>query len=605
MKEVIFKHVSIKNFLSIGDEPVDIKIDSGIHIITGYNKDKEDGKNGVGKSTIADAIFFAIFGAPLRAIKKDNITNWINKKECSVTITFVVINDGQISEYVLLRSLNPSRVQLIKDGLDVSRTIGKTNDTIYDILGTTPEMFEQSVVMSLNKVEPFLAKTPAVKRKFLEDVFKIEIFSRMTQFIRNDYNETKRIYDFEIEKISDIDTNIQLYKKQQIDQAEKKRLRLNELESRRTSANEEIEHLKKKILIAQSQIVTDDGNNKSELTKKQKEFELLEQQLIEKDKKITKEITVNQTIVLNIKSEINALENVSDGICLYCKQPFSESNKQEKKNLIEQKRKDINECNVLIDSAERQLKHIQKSKNEVEDCLDTITTQIQTIVLKDQELINLNADLRQQEKQLIQTIRDIETFSNDAGAFDGIIEELNLRKDTLQKTADTYKEKLAMLETAKFVVSDEGVKSFIVKKMVKMLNGRLKYYLKELDVSCSCTFNEYFEETIINNRGRECSYFNYSGGESRRIDLGMLFTFKDIRRTQSNISVNLGLYDELLDTSLDIPGIEATLKVLKERVITNKEAIYIISHKNEAMKHATGEVIYLEKENDITRRKQI
>ena len=108
MKEVIFKSVSIKNFLSVGDDPIDIKFEPGIHIITGINKDKEDGKNGVGKSTIADAIFFAVFGTPVRPIKKEGITNWINKKECSVVVTFNVINDGKIKEYTLLRSLNPS-----------------------------------------------------------------------------------------------------------------------------------------------------------------------------------------------------------------------------------------------------------------------------------------------------------------------------------------------------------------------------------------------------------------------------------------------------------------------------------------------------------------
>ena len=136
-----------------------------------------------------------------------------------------------------------------------------------------------------------------------------------------------------------------------------------------------------------------------------------------------------------------------------------------------------------------------------------------------------------------------------------------------------------------------------------MLNGRLNYYLKRADANCTCQFNEYFDETIVNNRGRECSYFNFSGGERKRIDLAMLFTFMDIRRMQSNIFVNIALYDELLDTSLDSKGIECILDILKDRVTSNNEAIYIISHKNEAAKHATGEIIYLEKENDITKRK--
>jgi len=219
------------------------------------------------------------------------------------------------------------------------------------------------------------------------------------------------------------------------------------------------------------------------------------------------------------------------------------------------------------------------------------------------ELVRLNSDLKQQEKLLNQTIGDIANINKDSPSFDGIINELTTRKDSLTITANEYKNKLVIIESSKFIVSDEGVKSFIIKKMLKMLNGRLSYYLIQLDAPGSCQFNEYFEETMVNNRGKECSYFNFSSGERKRFDLGMLYTFKDIRRLQSNVSINVGIYDELLDTALDANGIEAALTILKERVLNHKEAIYVISHKKEAAKHATGEVIYLEKENDITRRK--
>ena len=161
---------------------------------------------------------------------------------------------------------------------------------------------------------------------------------------------------------------------------------------------------------------------------------------------------------------------------------------------------------------------------------------------------------------------------------------------------------MEVLDISKFVVSEEGVRSFIVKKMLKMLNTRLNYYLKKLDANCICTFDEYFEESIFNQKGRLCSYANFSDGERKRIDLAMLFTFLDIRRLQSNISVNFSFYDELLDSSLDSKGIECVLEILKDRINQYGEAVYIISHKNEAIKHATGEIIYLEKQNEVTRR---
>ena len=603
MKEVVFKQVSIKNFLSVGDDPIDIKFETGINIITGINKDKEDSKNGVGKSTISDAIFFAIFGTPLRSIKKDAITNWVNKKECSVTITFDVIDDGQTSQYILLRALNPSRVQLIKNGEDVSRTIGKTSESIYDITGYTSEMFEQCVVMAINHVEPFLAKTPAVKRKFIEDIFKIEIFGSMTSFMQKDYNETKRLFDTENEKITELENNIQLHKKQQLEQAGKKQIRLNDLNSRKNTIIEEIEHLKTKIIETQNKTVTTDGDTKTALSDKISDLRSKEREIDAIDKQDIRVLSINQTTVLNIKKKIKELETLSDGVCAYCKQPFSESNIQDKKNMIADHQREMDECITIINETEERAKVTLKAKSRIEDMIDELTRKKSAIELQESELSKLNREMVQQTNWLVQIDKDINAVIDDTDSFEGIITELTARCATLSALTDTYKEKLALIETSKFIVSDEGVKKFSVKKMLKMLNGRLNYYLKQMDANCTVTFNEYFDETIINNRGRECSYFNFSSGEQVRIDLSMLFTFKDIRKMQSNVFVNIGLYDELLDTSLDSKGIECAMNILKDRALNNKEAIYVISHKGEAAKHATGEVIYLVKENDITRRK--
>ncbi len=603
MKEINFKKVFIKNFLSIGDDPVEINFTPGIHIITGVNLDKMDSKNGVGKSTISDAIFFGIFGSTLRPLKKEDITNWTNKKECSVTISFDVIEDGKTNEFVSLRSLNPSRVQLLKNGEDISRTIGKTKEEMYDILGTTPEMFEQGIIMCLNEAEPFLSKTPAVKRKFIEDFFKIEIFGKMTKYIREEYNEALKIYESENEKLSDIAQNIKLHKQQQTEQTKRKRVRLNELEGRKVSAQEEIDNLNKRLLETKDKITDNIKNDKNTLQKnlestkeKEKEFQLL-------DKENTRIIAINQTTIISLKSKIAEIEKLSDGVCAYCKQPFSESNKQEKRNLINKYQKDILSCEEIINKTTLESKNIAKSLDKIEDIKNDIIQKQRIFDLQEAEICKLESELKSQENWIKQIIKDIENITKEKDSFASIIDELTKRSAVLTTAQEDIKLKISRLETDKFIISDEGVKNFIVKKMLKMLNGRLNFYLKQLDAPCTCQFNEYFDENIKNEKGRECSYFNFSGGERKRIDLAMLFTFMDIRRIQSNISVNIGIYDELLDTALDAVGIEGALNILKERSENNKEAIYIISHKNEAAKHATGEIIYLEKENGITRRK--
>jgi len=151
-------------------------------------------------------------------------------------------------------------------------------------------------------------------------------------------------------------------------------------------------------------------------------------------------------------------------------------------------------------------------------------------------------------------------------------------------------------------MSEEGVKSFIVKKILQLFNTKLAYYLKKMDANCICTFNEYFEETVVDDKGKECSYFNFSGAERKNVDLACLFAFMDIRRLQGNVSFNFSIYDELFDSSLDEKGVELVINILKERVEKFDECAMVISHRKESIKAATGDIIFLEKSNGITRK---
>ena len=135
-----------------------------------------------------------------------------------------------------------------------------------------------------------------------------------------------------------------------------------------------------------------------------------------------------------------------------------------------------------------------------------------------------------------------------------------------------------------------------------MLNSKLLHYLRKLDSNSICLFNEYFEEEILNEKNKVCSYFNFSGAERKSIDLACLFTFSDIRRMQGGVSYNICIYDELFDSSFDERGVELVTEILQERVEELDECCIIISHRKESIKAVTGDVIYLQKENGITRR---
>jgi len=149
-------------------------------------------------------------------------------------------------------------------------------------------------------------------------------------------------------------------------------------------------------------------------------------------------------------------------------------------------------------------------------------------------------------------------------------------------------------------VSEDGVKTYIIKKILKIINERLNFYLKTFDAPCKCEFNELFEETIYNEQGKECSYHNFSGGERKRIDVAILFMFQDVLRLHSGISYSLNIYDELFDSALDDNGIDKILNILRLKVEKYKESVYIISHKT-STKSNIDNVIFLEKTNGETK----
>ena len=156
-----------------------------------------------------------------------------------------------------------------------------------------------------------------------------------------------------------------------------------------------------------------------------------------------------------------------------------------------------------------------------------------------------------------------------------------------------------MLDIVKYVVSEEGVKSYIVKKILQVFNSKLAYYLKEMDANCLCAFNEFFEEEIINDKHKICSYHNFSGAERKNIDFACLFTFISMRRLQGESAHNILFFDELFDSSLDEKGIEIVMDLLRKEADKHNLCVYIITHRQD-LKIDTVSTITLEKENGIT-----
>ena len=321
---------------------------------------------------------------------------------------------------------------------------------------------------------------------------------------------------------------------------------------------------------------------------------------------VNNEISTYGATVVHNKDTLSRI-GTDDDKCPVCLKSVSEHDRDE----IEKEKLKINE---KISELERDIGSCKSNLIELKDVKSKLSIAItsQNNLLKEHELKIQKSDTNKQRMaQLIewndQIVEHFKELTKDCNQFDDQIVNAQKRFDNIDESIDTFKSHMNILDVVKFIVSEEGVKSYIVKKILQVFNHKLAYYLDLMDANCLCIFNEYFEEEIIDEKGKACSYFNFSGAERKNIDLACLFSFMDIRRLQGSVAYNLSIYDELLDSSLDERGVDLVLGILRQRVEKHNECIIIISHRKESVKIGThykneGGVIYLEKENGITRR---
>ncbi len=595
MKRVEFKKVSIVNFLSVGEDPVTVEFTKGLHIITGSNKDKPARRNAIGKSTIADSIYFSIFGDTLREIKKDLIPNNLTNGKTHVELDFDVITPSGRNEYKVVRNLSPSKVFIYKNGVDKTRdSISNTNKYICDVLSASPAIFQNCVIMTVNNAIPFMAKNKVEKRKFIEDIFGMEVFSQMLSALRSEYNEVKRDHDTEATKLDEVNTSFNNYNTQK-EKLLQKRQHKKELYATRQSNNEkELDLLKEQISSLQEVDVKEVSES----------IDRYKGKLVECEDKIDKyieEISSAKSEVGHVKEKYKKIGTDED-VCPVCLRPIEDHDTtkiaEEKKKLketIERMVRDIKEVTISLDKAREVKRKIQTSITQYNNKLADNKVTLQ----KKQ---NTNDRINQLNEWQSELRVDLETINNTETDFDKIIQDTQIRLTDLETKVKEYRDAISKLDIVKYVVSEEGVKSYIVNKLLELLNSKLLHYLKRLDSNSICVFNEYFEEEILNEKNKLCSYFNFSGAERKSIDLACLFTFSDIRRLQGGVQYNIAIYDELFDSSFDEKGIELITQILQDRVEELDECSIVISHRKESIKAVTGEVVYLIKENGITKR---
>lgn len=594
MKNIIFNSIKIKNFLSIGNNPIEINFVKGITVITGENKDK-GGKNGIGKSTIADAIFWCLFGNTIRELKKDKIQHNKNKEECQAVLSLSVSDGNNITPYTITRTLDPAKIEITTQDSDITlSTIPKNDEFIRDLIRANEEVFNNAVIMSTNNTIPFMAQKKTDKRKFIEGILQLNIFGEMLLKTRSEFNDIKKQNDVISGNFINLQRSLATFEDQKTNAEAKKQEKIDAFKSKIKDNEKLIEELKN------NNLPTVD-----EVNKHIKEIEDKVNFLKNGIKSFNKTKSELVTKGSNISAEIKQLEKEKQKIvekgntCPTCNREYCEDDLKSVKDKL-------NEIDSQILILSKESFTVNSEKITWDDKIEEIEEGIEKLNKKIRDLDQIKSDIRINNQKISNcegNIKDCNTWIEDTKkgdpSIDTNIENTKKEIEKTEKQLIDIKKNMAILDTVKFIMSEDGVKKYIVKKIINIFNTRLNYYLQTLDAPCKCMLDETFEEIMYNEQNKECSYFNFSGGERKRIDTAILFTFQDVMRCHSGISFSLNIYDELFDCALDAKGTDKILEILKEKVAKYDESIYIVSHKSSEVANCDN-VILLEKLNGVT-----
>ena len=425
MKHVTFKKLSISNFLSVGKEPVEIEFKSGLHVITGINKDKEDRRNGVGKSTIADAIHFAIFGDTLRDLKKEFIINNKTGRDCQVELILQLRDKSTIDEVRIIRKLGPTKCFLYINGEDKTRdSIPNTTSVIHDMLAASPEIFQNCVIMTINNTTPFMAKKKVEKRKFIEGIFNLEVFGDMLKEIRLDLNSTKQTYEVEQARFDEMEKSlVTLIEQLKAGKIEKKK-REEKLKDRKSGnikdIEQETEKLKREVKINIAQVKKKLKDSEDHIDKCDEKLATLNRAVAEKETGI------------KFKSREKASIGTDKDVCPTCLAKITNKSRKrmEERSVVIDDR--IGQLGIEIEDTTTKISEYVNLKDVLKQSISTYNNQ----VVEKKDYDNLKDHIKQLEKWNAEIDSDL---SNHVDEF----EQLNKGISNSEKTMKEVKRDLS------------------------------------------------------------------------------------------------------------------------------------------------------------------
>lgn len=565
---LIFKKITWKNFLSTGAVANTIDLDKHTSTLI-------TGKNGEGKSTILCALTFALFGKPFRNISKNQLINSINKKNCLVEIEFAV--NGH--DYVVRRGIKPNLFEILCDGELVNQDAAlKDYQKVLEqqILKLNYKTFTQVVILGSATFVPFMQLKTNERREVIEDILDIKVFSLMNTILKE---KSVAVKD-EITKVEGDITN----QKTRI-QSQKKLI--DALEANRQSV---IASLQSKIDVNTAAMT----ESQTSIGKIKDQIEALRTKTV--NDQITDAVTQASKMKVKLNTTIDRCQHDVDFFnehttCPTCTQDINDAHKQ----------KVLAEINTAIAAHQDKLDQVTSALEKMQAKLDTankVADQIRTLSIDISTHVNKITLLSEQNT----TLQDeISTASVNSGS---LTDEKSKMRSFAEEAIALVEQKSALLDTrqlhevASALLKDTGIKTAIIREYLPVMNKLINKYLTAMDFFVKFELDESFQE-VIKSRGRDMfTYDSFSEGEKRRLDLAILFTWRQIAKMKNSINTNLMILDEILDGALDGAGIDYFLSIMNQ--FGEHTNVFVISHKVDQMVDRFDHVVRVEKKNDFS-----
>jgi len=545
---ILFKTIKWKNFLSTGNQytEVDFTLNSTNLIV---------GTNGAGKSTILDALTFSLFGRPFRKINKPQLINTVNEKDCIVEVEFTI----GTTEWKVVRGIKPNIFEIHRNGevLDqASASVDQQKWLEQTVLKMNYKSFTQIVILGSSTFVPFMQLPAAHRREVIEDLLDIKIFSSMNTVIKE-----------KIRQIREEVKTLELKKESLFDKVEMQRNFIEELENR---GNAKINDNQKKIVNLDVEVdiyMRENSSLEESIFKYIKEQEEVTGAADKLRKLGNLKGKISQK-VLTITTEHKFF--TENSVCPTCTQEIDETFRLHRITDAQNKAKELQ-------SGYQELEETIKSEEERERQFNILSKEITKLT---HEVSQNNTKISGCQRQIRDFESEIQTLTNQLKNKNTEHEKLESFRETLQKTYDELavkKDSINYYDFAYGLLKDGGVKSKIIKKYLPLINQQVNRYLQMMDFYINFTLDEEFNETVQSPIHEDFSYASFSEGEKMRIDLALLFTWREVAGFKNSVNTNLLILDEVFDSSLDGFGTEEFLKIIK---YTIKDAnIFVISHK--------------------------